>query len=332
MMHPMRKPLCEPPRSPQGSFRAEKWLTALLCPALLFLLAAAGAASGFSRPCGTAAFFSLPIGHAMAASGADVPEKNKTTADAQEMDTTFHIPFLGARDASRYSLPALAVMLGLVDGFNPCAMWVLVYLISLIMSLNDRRKIWLLVGSFVAASGVLYFLFMTAWLNAFLLIGYLRPLTVLIGLFALWTGIGSIREVIATRGIVACKVTDGAARKKTMTRIEKLVAAPLTIATMAGIIVLAFAVNSVEFLCSAGIPAIFTHVLSLSTASTWHYYAYILLYVFFFMLDDLLIFGSAVFAVSSSLGEKYTGLCKAIGGLIMVVLGGLLVFFPEMLR
>jgi hypothetical protein len=248
------------------------------------------------------------------------------------MDTTFHIPFVGDRDASRYSLPALAVILGLVDGFNPCAMWVLVYLISLIMSLNDGKKIWLLVGSFVAASGVLYFLFMTAWLNVFLLLGYLRPLTVLIGLFALWTGIGNIREFIVTRGVVACKVTDGATKKKTMTRIEQLVASPLTIATIFGIIVLAFAVNSIEFLCSAGIPAIFTHVLALSAADAIHYYAYILLYVFFFMLDDLLIFGSAVFAVSSSLGEKYAGFCKVIGGSIMLALGVLLTFFPDLLR
>ena len=248
------------------------------------------------------------------------------------MDTTFHIPFVGDRDPSRYSLPALAVILGLVDGFNPCAMWVLVYLISLIMSLNDGKKIWLLVGSFVAASGVLYFLFMTAWLNVFLLLGYLRPLTVLIGLFALWTGIGSIREFIVTRGVVACKVTDGATKKKTMTRIEQLVASPLTIATIFGIIVLAFAVNSIEFLCSAGIPAIFTHVLALSAADAIHYYSYILLYVFFFMLDDLLIFGSAVFAVSSSLGEKYAGFCKVIGGSIMLVLGVPLTFFPDLLR
>ncbi|TFG36038.1 MAG: hypothetical protein E4H46_04170, partial [Desulfobacterales bacterium] len=169
------------------------------------------------------------------------------------MDTTFHIPFFGEKDARHYSLPALAVILGLVDGFNPCAMWVLVYLISLIMSLNDRKKIWFLVGSFVAASGVLYFLFMTAWLNAFLLIGYLRPLTVLIGLFALWTGIRNIREFIVTRGAVVCKVTNGEAKKKTMNRIQQLVSSPLTIASIFGIIVLAFAVNSIEFLCSAGI-------------------------------------------------------------------------------
>lgn len=271
-----------------------------------------------------------------AASHADPAGQNvhqaATAADEKEMDTTFHLPLLGEQDAKSYSLPALAVILGLVDGFNPCAMWVLVYLISLIMSLNDRKKIWFLVGSFLIASGILYFLFMTAWLNVFLFIGFLRPLTLLIGLFALWTGISNLREYIATRGAVVCKVGDAEAKKKTMNRIQQLVASPLTLASIFGIIVLAFAVNSIEFLCSAGIPAIFTHVLAISAGSALQYYAYILLYVLFFMLDDLVIFSSAVFAVSSSLGEKYAGHCKALGGIIMLVLGMLLTFFPDMLR
>jgi hypothetical protein len=74
----------------------------------------------------------------------DLSEQNfHLTASAaiqQEMDTTFQIPFFGQQDARNYSLPVLAVILGLMDGFNPCAMWVLVYLISLIMSLNKSQR------------------------------------------------------------------------------------------------------------------------------------------------------------------------------------------------
>jgi len=270
-------------------------------------------------------FIAVPSSFTPAVADAQPPPVSQA-----EMDTSFHIPFLGDKNATDYSLPVLAIILGLVDGFNPCAMWVLVYLISLIMSIDDRRKIWFLVGSFLLASGILYFLFMTAWLNAFLLIGYIRPLTILIGLFALWTGIRNIREFIVNKGAAVCKITDGETKKKTMNKIEQLVASPLTLASIFG--VLAFAVNSIEFLCSAGIPAIYTHVLAISTANPVEYYCYILLYVFFFMLDDLFIFGSAVFAVNSSLGEKYSSHCKAIGGVIMVILGVLLTFFPEMLR
>ncbi|RJX28880.1 MAG: hypothetical protein C4531_11100 [Desulfurivibrio sp.] len=298
-----------------------------LIPLLLAALFFCSMSDAYEGLCPSPRADSMQLGVA-----AGLTDQQQAAADQPAMDTIFHLPLLGRQDARDYSLPALAVILGLLDGFNPCAMWVLVYLISLIMGLNDRRKIWLLVGSFLLASGVLYFLFLTAWLNAFLFIGYLRPLTLLIGLFALWTGTGNLREYVVTRGAVACKVTDDKAKKKTMDRIRQLVSSPLTMASIFGIMVLAFAVNSIEFLCSAGIPAIFTHVLAISDADVMQYYACILLYVFCFMLDDLLIFSSAVLAVNSSCGEKYAGLCKALGGIIMIVLGVLLTFFPDMLR
>jgi len=241
------------------------------------------------------------------------------------------LPIIGKLRLSDYSLPSLAVILGLVDGFNPCALWVLAYLISLVITLKDKGKIWLLVGSFVFASGVLYFLFMTAWLNAFLLIGYFRPVTILIGLVALGAGTLNIREFIKTKGAIVCKVGDEESRKKTMTRIEKVVFSPLTLATIAGIIVLAFVVNSIEFLCSAALPAIFTHVLSLSNLSTLQYYAYILLYDFFFMLTALIIFGSAAFAMTSSVGDRFAKYCRPLGGTILLILGVLLLFAPGLL-
>ena len=114
------------------------------------------------------------------------------------------LPFLGEVRLAELSLPVLAVLLGLADGFNPCAMWALVYLLSLAASLRDRKKIWLLVGSFVLASGVLYFLFMTAWLKVFLLVGYLRPLTIAIGLGALLVGVYDLRSFSITRGGPVC--------------------------------------------------------------------------------------------------------------------------------
>jgi hypothetical protein len=242
----------------------------------------------------------------------------------EEPRDTIVLPLIGEIVLADYSLPTLAVILGLVDGFNPCAMWVLVYLISLVATLRDRKRIWLIVGSFVLASGILYFLFMTAWLNVFLFIGYVKPVTIVIGLVALGGGTLQVREVIKTKGAVVCEVTDEESRKKTMTRIQKIVSSPITWGTIAGIIALAFAVNSVEFVCSAAIPAIFTQVLSLASLSTFQYYGYILLYVLFFMLDDLVIFGTAAFALTSRLGDRYAKYSRPVGATILIILGLLL--------
>jgi hypothetical protein len=237
---------------------------------------------------------------------------------------TIVLPLIGEIDPSAYSLPTLAIILGLVDGFNPCAMWVLVYLISVVATLRDRKRIWLIVGSFVLASGILYFLFMTAWLNAFLAIGYVKPVTVVIGLVALGGGILQVREVVKTKGAVVCEVTGEESRKKTMTKIQNIVSSPLSWGILAGIMALAFTVNAVEFVCSAAIPAVFTQVLSLASLTTLQHYSYILLYVFFFMLDDLVIFGTAAFALTSRLGERYAKYSRPVGATILIILGLLL--------
>lgn len=246
--------------------------------------------------------------------------------------TIVKLPLFGEMDTGEYSLPALAVILGLVDGFNPCAMWALVYLISLVASLHDKRKIWILVGSFVMASGILYFLFMTAWLNAFIFIGFFRPVTILIGLVAIFAGVHNIVEVMKSKGVLSCRIQNVESKGKTMDRMRDIVFSPITFANIVAIICLAFIVNSIEFVCSSAVPAIFTHILSLNRLSWPGYYGYILLYVLFFMLDDLIVFGSAAFAVEMIVGDKYLKICRITGGLILFSLGIALLFMPDLLR
>lgn len=258
---------------------------------------------------------------------ASSPEPSRESL-LQEMD----LPFFGKTDLSTLSLPILAVTLGLIDGFNPCAMWVLVYLIALLMGLGDRKKMAIIVGTFVLASGILYFLFMTAWLNVFIFIGYIRIVTILVGLVALGGGVLSVKSYLEQKDAMVCKVTDKEEKKKIMTDIKALISAPFTWATFLAIIILAFTVNSIEFLCSFGIPAVFTQILALSNLSTLEHYFYIALYDIFFMLDDAIIFGLAVFTLSGISGEKYSKYCKLVGGIVLLVLGIMLLFAPELLQ
>jgi len=242
------------------------------------------------------------------------------------------VPVFGKLRIADYSLPALAVVLGLVDGFNPCAMWVLAYLISLLLVLDDKRKAWLIVGAFVFASFVLNYLFMTAWLNAFLLIGYSRPITIIIGAVALGAGTFNLYDYIKSGGEIVCEVVDTESRQSTMSKIQSIVASPLSLGVVAAVVALAFIVNSFEFVCSAALPAIFTRVLTLAGLSTVQYYLYIFLYVFFLMLDHLVIFSAAALAINTSLADRYMKYCRPVGGVILVVLGILLTFAPQLLR
>ena len=117
-----------------------------------------------------------------------------------------------------------------------------------------------------------------------------------------------------------------------MGRMERLVAAPVSVASLVGVIALAFTVNTIEFACSAGLPAVFTHTLSLRQLSSVQYYGYILLYDFFFMLDDLIIFSLAAFACEATIGKGYDRYGKLAGGLVLVGLGLVMLFAPEQLR
>ena len=117
-----------------------------------------------------------------------------------------------------------------------------------------------------------------------------------------------------------------------MSRIDRIAQARLSLFTVFNIIILAFVINSIEFACSAALPAIYTHALSLRALPAIQYYAYILLYDFFFMLDDLIIFSLAVLALNTDLGQRYAKYCKIIGGIVLLFLGCMMVFLPDLLR
>ncbi len=228
------------------------------------------------------------------------------------------------------SLTGLSVVLGLVDGFNPCAMWVLVFMIGIILELKCRKKIWTIVGTFVVASGILYFLFMTVWFNAFRVMGQIGWVQQLVGVLALYMGYKSIKDFI--KGDVECEIGDMESRSKTRTRIQRIIDAPMNIALFISIVGLAFTVNAVEFACSLGLPAVYTAVLAQADLSVFAYYGYIALYVFFYMLDDLIIFSLAALAVDKFVGDGYVKYCKLIGGVILILLAVMMIFFPDALR
>jgi glutaredoxin len=99
-------------------------------------------------------------------------------------------------------LPAFTLAMGLLDGFNPCSMWVLLLMISIIAPLNDRPRMLAIAGTFVLVEGIAYFVFMAAWLNLFLLIGISRPVTLLVAAIAIIAGLINLKDFVAFgRGI-----------------------------------------------------------------------------------------------------------------------------------
>lgn len=254
-------------------------------------------------------------------------EKKKVIGIPESMD----LPLIGEIETKDFSLPLLTIVLGVLDGFNPCAMWTLVFLISLLLGLKDRKRMWILGIVFIVTSAFVYFLFMAAWLNFILFIGMVTWVRIIIGLVALMGGGYSIREYIINKD-GDCKVTNKEKRQKVFQRLKNITRKKSFWLAIGGIILLAFAVNLVEAVCSAGLPAIYTQILSLNDLSTTQYYLYILLYIFFFMLDDLIVFFLAMTTLRmTGANNKYAKWSSLIGGILMILIGLILIFKPELL-
>jgi hypothetical protein len=225
----------------------------------------------------------------------------------------------------------LTIVLGAVDGFNPCAMWVLVLLIGLLVGMNDRVRMWSYGAAFLLTSGAVYFLFMAAWLNLFLFLGSLAWIRAAVGVFALGAGALYLREFVRSPN-AACAITTPGERQRVMDRLRSAVSERSFAMAILGIMVLAVAVNMIELLCSAGIPAVYTQVLALSGLTPLGYYAYLALYIAVFMIDDAVIFVAAMLTLQATgLAASYSRWSHLIGGAVLLGVGLLLIFRPAWL-
>ena len=242
-----------------------------------------------------------------------------------------NLPFIGEVETKNFSLPILSIVIGILDGFNPCAMWTLLFLISLLLGMKDRKRMWILGSAFIVASAAVYFVFMSAWLNLLLFIGLIATVRIIIGIVSLGGGIYSLKD-FWTNKEGGCKVTNNEKRKATFEKIKHIVHERSFLLALLGIILLAFAVNLVELICSAGLPAVYTQILTMSSLPVWQYYLYILLYVFFFMLDDLIIFSIAMFTLQlTGITTRYSRISRLVGGILMLAIGLTLIFKPSWL-
>lgn len=242
-------------------------------------------------------------------------------------------PLIGKINLSKLSLPVLTIALAAIDGFNPCAMWVLLFLLALLINVRSRKKMVWIGGTFIVASGIVYYLLLSAWLNLFLVISYVNLVRIIIGILALCAGIWQIRSFIKFKPGVCEIAPVGSKWNEMLTQKANQVVYSVALpATFFGIIILAFGVNLVEFFCSAGLPAIYTQILSLSNLSSAGYYLYLLLYTLIFMFDDVIIFTIAVITLNKlGFTDKYAKYSALIGGIIIFILGFLLIFKPGLL-
>lgn len=240
------------------------------------------------------------------------------------------VPFFGVIDTATYSLPTLSIILGFIDGFNPCAMWVLITFLVVLAQAGSRKKMWQIAGLFIVAEAIMYWLILNVWFTAWDFVKLDNIVTPVVGLIAVGGGIFFLWEWKSSDG--TCKVTNPKQRSRTSKKISDLVNAELTIATALGIIALAFSVNIIELACSVGIVPAFTKTLEINQLTFLEQQFYMGLYILFYMVDDFIVFGIALYGIEKlGITTKYTKVSHFVGGILMVILGLLLIFNPDAL-
>lgn len=245
------------------------------------------------------------------------------------------INFLGKEiNPGTLSLPVLSIILGTIDGFNPCAMWVLIFLISMLFNMKNRKKMWCLGITFLVTSAVVYLVFMFAWLGiTTTLLTKVSWFKILIGLVALTGAFINLRSFYnSIKKGTGCEVVSDKKRKSIFEKIKKITTEKSFILSLLGVMILAASVNVIELACSAGIPVLFTNILALNNLTNLQTSIYILIYIFFFLIDDIIVFTIAMLTLNiKAISTRYTKYSHLIGGILMLIIGLLMIFKPSWL-
>ncbi|MCW3148128.1 NrdH-redoxin [Stutzerimonas stutzeri] len=251
--------------------------------------------------------------------------------DGPPAATSVQSEMFGTLSVERLGLPLFTLALGLLDGFNPCAMWVLLFLLSLLVHLHDRARMATVAGTFVLVSGVVYYAFMAAWLNLFLLVGLSTLLIWTLGTVAIAIGVVNLRDGVRSGGDFTLSIP-AAAKPGLYARMRTVLQADSLLPALVGVAALAVVVNFIELLCTAGLPAIFTAVLTQQGLAPQAHYAYLGLYIVGYIADDALMVATAVAALSSRKLSAQTGRgLKILSGLVMLTLGVIMLLRPDWL-
>ncbi len=254
-------------------------------------------------------------------------------SESEEEQQTIELPVIGKIKTEKFSLPMLTFLIGLADGFNPCAFFVLTFLLAALIGLAGARKKILLVGGiFVFFSALSYFLFMAVLLNIFQLGGKIAVLTLIAGAIAVFAGIVNIKDYFFFQKGISLTLPKSR-KEKFLARVKNLSLAESTLALIAATVIIAATVNIYELLCTFGFPMVYTRILTLRELHSSEYY----LYLIFYNLVYIIPLAAIVLIFALTLGRKtfsqdWVKRLKLVSGFMILFLGLILMLKPKLLE
>ena len=197
--------------------------------------------------------------------------------------------------------------------------------------MKNKKRMWIIGLTFLGSSALVYMLIMLSWLNIVVSVATSIWVRNIIACVAIIGGIINLVNYFKHQDS-GCSVVDEKKRKSVFSRIKKFTQEKSLILALIGAVALAFSVNIIELACSAGLPLVYTQLLAINNITGFGAFIYVLLYIIFFLLDDLIIFFIAVKTMEvTGFSTKYSKYSHLVGGILMVLIGVLLIFKPEWL-
>lgn len=247
------------------------------------------------------------------------------------------IPLLGTINVLGIHPFLLSSVFGFLDGFNACALMALAFLLAVLVGTGDRKRILIIGGTFVVVSGIVYFMFISAWLNLFMFISYIKFVSIIIGFLVIFFGLALLREYIVK---IVCKICDTPENIKEsfFTKFQRKIFAKMSSIAKSSVSIwiaipivamLAAGVNTIELFCSLGFPMAYIKILTTYNLSSFSYYLYILVYIFFYVLDQLVILLVALFSLKiTMISPRGIRIIKLISGIFLLILGVIILINP----
>jgi cytochrome c biogenesis protein CcdA len=244
--------------------------------------------------------------------------------------TSLSLPFFGDVDAASMSLPALTGLIAFVDGFNPCSLWVLTFLLGIVIYSGSRRKIVLIGITFLLVTASAYGLFIVGMFGTLRYLAYLSWITLVVAGMALIFALVNIKDYFWFQQGVSFTISDKH-KPKFFQRTRNLMHPGRSVpALLVGTVVLALGITLVELPCTAGFPMVWTGIIATQGVPLAYFAALLALYLLVYLSIELVIFGSVVVSMKRSrFEEKHGRILKLVGGMIMLALAVTLVLAPD---
>jgi thiol-disulfide isomerase/thioredoxin len=261
------------------------------------------------------------------------PSTVKLQSGEGTSDNIIDIPIIGKVDLDAQSLTLSTALIALVDGVNPCSVWVLTMLLALVLHTGSRRKVVVIGLVFLTVTAVIYALFIAGLFTVLKIASFVGWIQAVVAAMALVFGLINVKDYFWYKQGVSLTIADDK-KPGIYQRMRGVLNASNSFWGLLGAtVVLAAGVSLVEFSCTAGFPVIWANLMTAHHVSTLDFVLLLILYMVIYQADELVIFFVAVFTLrASKLEEKEGRILKLIGGVLMLTLAVVMLINPALMN